>query len=265
MEDAQSLAESNWFVDTTVYWDVTRRSLILFAKVCIADPSFRFSHDAVNCQKHCNRQLDCGHPCNQQCYLACKSDCTCESRDDEPIPPVSYAEVATNTSPSKKTPQISPVRRAPPLPVGPPVSYARAPTDTSPSKENLPLPPVRLHSPWLRDFPADSVQTGERYLSEETKPYRDYAAGGYIESDRDIATLADEDDAQAQRAQLDENGYAALFGSHEDAGTVEKTNEMTLVRMMPNGQGESRGVWKGNYKIPVAENDSKEEVSLLDL
>lgn len=95
-----------------------------------------------------------------------------------------------------------------------------------------------------------------------TQPYRDFATGGHVESDRNLAALLQREAAEAQGKQLDKENFAALFSNSEGAVPVDETKKMTLVRRMPDGKGGSRGVWKEAFG---GSPSKKEEASLLDL
>ena len=107
-----------------------------------------------------------------------------------------------------------------------------------------------------------------RDIPHDTQPYRDYAAGGHVESDKALATLCEREAAKAQGKHLDEENFRLLFSDPADAVLVEKTEKMTLVRTRSNGKGGSRGLWSGSYEVPSSKNVSsrtKEEArSLLD-
>ncbi|CAD6587978.1 MAG: hypothetical protein ASARMPRED_003367 [Alectoria sarmentosa] len=118
-------------------------------------------------------------------------------------------------------------------------------------------------SPQLQDH---SSYEGRPYsgISHDTQPYRDFAAGGHVEFDKNLVALAEQEAAEARGKQLDEENFAALFSDPGDATLVANSKKMTLVRTMSNGEGGSRGVWKGTYKPPRPKNASP-EASLLDL
>lgn len=102
-------------------------------------------------------------------------------------------------------------------------------------------------------------------IPQSIQPFRDYAAGGHVEADRRLHALADRDAAKARGQQLDKENYAALFS--DPSVLVDKTEKMTLARTRSNGEGGSRGVWKGTYE-PQSTNASptkEKEISLLDL
>ena len=124
-------------------------------------------------------------------------------------------------------------------------------------------PSQLLGSPQLQDH---SSYEGRPYsgISHDTQPYRDFAAGGHVEFDKNLVALAEQEAAEARGKQLDEENFAALFSDPGDATLVANSKKMTLVRTMSNGEGGSRGVWKGTYKPPRPKNASP-EASLLDL
>ena len=103
-----------------------------------------------------------------------------------------------------------------------------------------------------------------RDIPQSTQPFRDYATGGHVEADRRLHALAERDAAEAQGRQLDKENYAALFS--DSAVLVDKTEKMTLARTRSNGEGGSRGLWKGTYEPSTNANPTKkEETSLLDV
>ena len=105
-----------------------------------------------------------------------------------------------------------------------------------------------------------------RDIPQSTQSFRDYAAGGHVEADRRLAALAERDAAEARGRQLDEENYAALFS--DPVVLVDKTTKMTLARITSDGEGGSRGLWKGTYEPQRSTNASpakEEEASLLDL
>lgn len=231
-----------------------------------------FSHDVADCKKRCNRRLACGHPCTKLCYLPCKSDCRCDKEfesvdhavaltgtpEETHAAPFDYAEAA-NGSFKGKTRSYDP--RAGPA------KYATVLNKPPERKRKLRNSSQLSISPQLEDKLVDEGRS-DRGVLHNTQPYRDFAAGGHVEYDKNLAALAEREAAEAQGKQLDDDNFAALFGDPEDAALIDKTKKMTLVRTMSNGQGGSRGVWKGTYKPPRSKNTSpskKEEASLLDL
>ena len=118
----------------------------------------------------------------------------------------------------------------------------------------------------LTAAPEEPHTQPHRDIPQSTQSFRDYAAGGHVEADRRLAALAERDAAEARGRQLDEENYAALFS--DPAVLVDKTTKMTLARITSDGEGGSRGVWKGTYEPQRSTNASpakEEEASLLDL
>ena len=116
----------------------------------------------------------------------------------------------------------------------------------------------------LTASPEETHAQPHRDIPQSTQPFRDYATGGHVEADRRLYALAERDAAEARGRQLDKENYAALFS---EAVLVDKTEKMTLARTKSNGEGGSRGLWKGTYE-PRSANASptkEEETSLLDL
>ena len=177
----------------------------------------RFSHDVVYCKKHCNRRLECGHPCTELCYLPCKSGCVCENQ----VQATDYASVS-NGSPKKKR--------------------------------------MLRNSSQYPDSP-------QRDVPQDTQAYRDFAAGGHVESDKNLVALVERETAKARGKQLDEENFAALFSNQGDDALTDEIEKMTLVRTSSDKEGGNRGLWKGTYKTLMSQDTSpskREEASLLD-
>lgn len=172
-----------------------------------------------------------------------------------------------------------------------PVSYAKAATAagslvqkdqkaltsriSSPQRKQQPRTlSIREASPQKAKVMEYSISsTAIRDLSEMTKGFRNFAAGGHLESDRKLAAMAERDDTEARQKRLDEENFAALFGGKENevaADNKQKTkkgNDVNLVRTLDNGLGGSRGVWKGTMEVPQKKGgpSKEQEPSLLDL
>ena len=196
----------------------------------------------VECKARCNRTLECGHSCAQLCYLDCKSNCTCGKSPAKREPgPVNYAKAVTGSpeKKKKKKPPISPKKHRPPTQDG---SLQRVPRTGS----------------W---------QHVARDLSDESQPYRDFAEGGYIQADKDLADLAAQQAADARKKASDLDEFEKLFAAEIVVPKKEK-DKMTLVRQVDGG---TRSVWKGTYAPLKSPNKSpnmkkeKEEVNLIDL
>jgi len=103
----------------------------------------------------------------------------------------------------------------------------------------------------------------------DTRAFQAYAAGGHIQSDKTLAAIAERENAEARLKRLDEENFAALFSEVNVAKggvlTENKPGNVNLVRTKTDGQGGSRGVWKGTFEVPREEVDAKEGDSLLDL
>lgn len=108
-------------------------------------------------------------------------------------------------------------------------------------------------------------------IETDTRAFQDYAAGGHIEADRNLAAIAERENAEARLEQLDEENFAALFSEVNVAKggiLTEKPDNVNLVRTKTDGQGGSRGIWKGTFEVPRKDMNmgtSKEGASLLDL
>ena len=110
-----------------------------------------------------------------------------------------------------------------------------------------------------------SPEKGIFNRDDTLQAYREFAAGGHVESDKNFVELAEREAAEARGKQLDEENYAALFGSSCNDELVDDTKKMTLVRRVSNGKGGSRGLWKGVWTSSQnARPHKKEEASLLD-
>ena len=218
----------------------------------------------------CERFLECGHPCIEPCANHdCQSDCVCEPViREEVIETVSYAK-ATAEAKKENVSVRSPAERSDP-----------------PQKEglsgDLPLrrfQSLKLQEPLVPESPFEDP-------FEAAQSYRDFAAGGHVESDKKLAALATKDQAEASQKRLDEASWAGLFGAQVDT-TAKKPDEATwaglfsvqvdttgkktdddvkLVRTIGDGRGGSRGVWKGTMEVPQAKKGKKkwQEFSLLD-
>ena len=174
------------------------------------------------------------------CHLPCKSGCACEKE----FQLANHAEAAPASSGRKTCPRDPQAEAA---------NYAML-FDRSPEKKRTLRHSLQHSGSPQRDIPQD------------TQPFRDFAAGGHVQSDENLVTLMEREAAEARGRQLDEDNYAALFGDPGD-DLVDETGKMTLVRTMSNGKGGDRGVWKGTYKasrIQDASTRKNEEASLLD-
>lgn len=214
----------------------------------------------VYCKKRCNRRLECGHPCTQLCYLPCKSDCVCgkefksanhaealtgTSRGIHAAPP-HYAEDATESSGSKTCPQGSQVGAT---------NYA-AVFNGSPERKRT----LRDSSQYSGSPPRD--------IPQDTQPFRDFAGGGHVDSDKNLVALVERKAAEARSRQLDDVNFDALFREAGDKAPVDEIEKMTLVRTISKKDGGNRGLWKGTYRPSRSQDASpskKEEPSLLDL
>ena len=176
------------------------------------------------------------------CYLPCKSGCACEKE----LQLANHAEAATASSGTNTCPHDPQPEAA---------NYAML-SDRSPERRRRTLRHSFQHS-----------GSAQRDIPQDTQPFRDFAAGGHVESDEHLVTLMEREAAETCGRQLDEDNYAALFGDPGDDVLVDEIGNMTLVRTMSNGKGGDRGVWKGTYKASRTQDAStrrKEEASLLD-
>ena len=108
----------------------------------------------------------------------------------------------------------------------------------------------------------------QRDVPRDTQPYRDFAAGGHVESDKNLVELVEQETAKARGKQLDEENFAALFSNQADDALADEIEKMTLVRTKSDRKGGNRGLWKGTYKTSQSQDtgrpSKKEETSLLD-
>ena len=265
-----------------------------------------FRHDIVVCKKPCERRLPCGCFCTDTCSAdGCKSDCDCATTTEdigENIPAANSAAVSyvpPNAIPQARiVPKARFVQEA--LTLTPtthvqeeshrplnaqtlPFSYAKA--AASPASKGPKPGGVTPTKVWQSNLPQRNRETGE---------FQSFAEGGYIESDRKLAELAEQENAVARQKQLDEENWSGLFGETKDRDNTnildqdlpdgwklakrkknkkkaEIDENVKLVRTKDDGRGGNRGVWKGNVKWPEWERSAEkkggkgEDRSLLDL
>jgi len=257
--DAPNLCRSSmiwWYVVKAMAKDPCRVGFYMHLtcekhqeKTFIREP-YEFACLDGGCVRPCREEMPCGHICTLNCHsfgheaVNCQSGC--EPIQEEIPEPVNYAKAATS-SPQKENKPIS--------------------RGASPQKRQSCTLPIREALPQKGKIPEYSASSSAfRDLSEVTQGYRDFAAGGHIESDRNLAALAERDNAEARQKRLDDENYAALFGGTEGEVAAKK-GDLKLVRTKDDGQGGSRGVWKGRMEVPQAKKagSKKEESSLLDL
>ena len=222
-----------------------------------------FSHDQIACQKPCTRHLDCGHPCTQVCFADCKSDCECIATDD-PTPAIP----SITSSPGKKqvrdpTPLL---KRQMPLRTASPDSQVLLPQrsrGTTHQKKASQLVDLSLPT----DHQQSSASAASQTKMHNTHSFRDFAAGGHVDADKRLAESTEQEQIEARQKRLDEESFAALFGDPSAPVLTENKDKVNLVRTKEDGFGGSRGVWKGTFEVPRAEDSkskSKNERSLLD-
>ncbi|KAL8813625.1 MAG: hypothetical protein Q9200_000107 [Gallowayella weberi] len=100
---------------------------------------------------------------------------------------------------------------------------------------------------------------------QDLQPFRDFAAGGYVEADA-AAVMATADIAAKERLrQLDEENEAALFGDLIDTSLTPRTNELKLTATRQTKDGTRRNIYEGLYSSSGGKSDvSNQEPSLLD-
>ena len=234
----------------------------------------RFPHEIISCQKRCSRTLKCGHPCTQACYLECESDCECIIVE-QATQPLDYAQAIKPlvTPPEKENPSrysrsSSPEKKNKQQPPTQPIEYAQAiKTLVTPlGKENQDRY-FRSSSPEKKDqAPQNSSQS--RGPAQETQLFRDFASGGHVESDKNLRALAERESAAARHRKLDTEHLISFDDATDKEILAKNLDNVKLVRTKSNGQGGTRGVWKGTCEVPRSENASpkrQQEGSLLDL
>ena len=202
-----------------------------------------YEHDYIECTKSCMRVLACGHPCMRSCSDQCKSNCNCKIPEPvvEVVPPTDYAKAHLG--------------RAEEDYAAPPESYA------APSEPHTAPPPP---GPDLSTAPPNRKSTKKKQ-SDSKKAIREYANGGHVEHDKNLAKMAGQQAHKSRLKQLDDENAASLFGSHDDEKLAKGVSEMTLVRTKDGKNGGKRGVWEGTYRSPPrAEEKRPHESSLLD-
>jgi len=119
-------------------------------------------------------------------------------------------------------------------------------------------------------MPSPSPGRSPQRISEGAEAYQNYAKGGHVEDDVNIAAMAKTFAAQVRQQKADDDMAKALFGvdgaySSSNVSVDEETTAK-LVEMTPDGNGGSRGKW-----VEVFESNSLArgsmggvEVSLLD-
>lgn len=91
-------------------------------------------------------------------------------------------------------------------------------------------------------------------MTPEGQAFRDFANGGHVQSDADLAAMAaSESLSQLQLAQADQEMASALFGSDAIPATKNEKQKVTLVRSSSHPDGTKRGIWKGTYGMMEAE------------
>ncbi len=213
----------------------------------------------MSCKKRCNRRLECGHPCIELCYLPCKAGCAC----DEEFPSANPAVAFTGSLEETRAAPLTYAKSVKGSSGNPQAGTTSHTIVVNGSPERKRKSSRSFQRSGLLHLEDDFADRGEAYhnIPQDTQPYRDFAAGGHIESDRYLAALVEREAAEARGQQLDEENFAALFGESGDESLVNRTERMTLIRTMSNGKGGSRSVWTGTYE---PSRGKKEEASLLD-
>ena len=107
-------------------------------------------------------------------------------------------------------------------------------------------------------------------MTPEGQAFRDFATGGHVKSDADLAaSAATEALNQLQLAQADQEMASALFGSDAVPATRDgEKQKVTLVRSSSHPDGTKRGIWRGTYDgmkdAEVLKEPQPQPPSLLD-
>lgn len=107
-------------------------------------------------------------------------------------------------------------------------------------------------------------------ISEGAEAYQNYAKGGHVEADANIAAMAKTLAAQARQQKADEDMAKALFGNDGaySSSNVSVDEEATarLVDMPRDGNGGSRRKWVEVFESKLSSTDQKSgpSTSLLD-
>ncbi|KAL8732836.1 MAG: hypothetical protein Q9166_002437 [cf. Caloplaca sp. 2 TL-2023] len=102
-------------------------------------------------------------------------------------------------------------------------------------------------------------------MTPEAQPFRDFAAGGYVEADAAAASTAGNAAAKERLRQLDEDNQIALFGDLIDTLLVPRTDELKLTASRQARDGTTRNIYEGLYSsLSVGSSVSNQGVSLLD-
>ena len=124
-------------------------------------------------------------------------------------------------------------------------------------------------------------------MTAEGQAFRDFANGGHVQSDAELAALAARQAMNQLRLEkADEEMASALFGNDDDgpsaaAATTTTTTTTTtrgkkkkqkqnvkLVKSSSHPDGTTRGVWKGTYgtttEVEVLKDPQPQPPSLLD-
>jgi hypothetical protein len=105
-------------------------------------------------------------------------------------------------------------------------------------------------------------------MTAEGQAFRDFANGGHVQSDAELAALAaTETLRKLQLQKADQEMASALFGDDIVAAPETEKQQVTLVRTSSHPNGTTRGVWKGTYgmtEMEVLKEPQPQEASLLD-
>ena len=107
-----------------------------------------------------------------------------------------------------------------------------------------------------------------RDFSENAKAFRDFAEGGHVQADKDLAKMMEADAANARGHKLEMDSFDAMFGGPTKLAQTENTKDMKLIRMDIDDRGATRTVYRETYTPPVLEpkkTGKGKETSLLDL
>ncbi len=110
-----------------------------------------------------------------------------------------------------------------------------------------------------------------RRIVEGAEAYQNYAKGGHVEADANIAAMSQTLAAQLRQQKADDDMAKALFGvdgtySSSNVSVVDEEATARLVELTPDGNGGSRGKWVEVFESNVPSTDwkSRPSMSLLD-
>lgn len=119
-------------------------------------------------------------------------------------------------------------------------------------------------------MPSPSPGHSPQRISEGAAAYQNFANGGHVEADANIAAMTKTFAAAVRRQKADDDMAKALFGvdgAYSSSNvSIEEEATARLVDITPDGNGGSRGKWVEMFEGNNSARDStgEAEVSLLD-